>query len=139
MRYMIVIEKTPRNYGAFSPDVTGGVGIGDTLEEATASVREGIDIILEDLVERGQPLPEPTSSAIEVKGYAVPITKTPKGYRAEPPDLFPVVAAADTRERVEALIRETIENYLAWHCKRPPEATAQIAYVDVEAPQPVSA
>ncbi len=139
MRYMVVIEKTPRNYGAFSPDVTGGVGIGKTLEEVTTSVREGIEIILEDLVERGELIPEPTSWAIEVKGYTVPITKTPNGYCAEPPDLFPVVAAADTRKRVEALIRETIENYLAWHCKRPPEATAQIVYVDVEAPQPVSA
>ena len=139
MRYMVVIEKTPRNYGGFSPDVTGGVGIGKTLEEVTTSVREGIEIILEDLVERGEPIPEPTSWAIEVKGYAVPITKTPNGYCAEPPDLFPVVAAADTRKRVEALIRETIETYLAWHCKRPPEATAQIVYVDVEVPQPVSA
>lgn len=139
MRYMVVIEKSPRNYGAFSPDVTGGVGIGKTVEEVTASVREGIEIILEDLVERGEPLPEPTSWAIEVKGYVVPISKTPNGYCAEPPDLFSVVAAADTSKRVEALARETIENYLAWHCKRPPEATAQIVYVDVEAPQPVSA
>ena len=139
MRYMVVIEKTPRNYGAYSPDVAGGVGIGKTLEEVTASAREGIEFILEDLVERGEPLPAPTSWAIEVKGYAVPITKTPNGYCAEPPDLFPVVAAADTRKRVEALVRETIENYLAWHCKRPPEATAQIAYVDVEVPQSVSA
>jgi len=139
MRYMVVIEKSPRNYGAFSPDVTGGVGIGKTVEEVTASVREGIEIILEDLVERGEPLPEPTSWAIDVKGYVVPISKTLNGYRAEPPDLPFIVAAADTRERVEALIRGTIETYLAWHCKRPPEPTAQIVYVDVEAPQPVSA
>ena len=139
MRYMVVIENTPRNYGAFSPDVSGGVGTGKTLEEVTASVREGIGYALEDLVERGEPIPEPTSWAIEVKGYAVPITKTTNGYCAEPPDLYPVVAAADTRKRVEALARETIETYLAWHCKRPPEPTSQIVYVDVEAPQPVSA
>ena len=139
MRYMVVIEKSPRNYGAFSPDVIGGVGIGKTVEEVTTSVREGIEIILEDLVERGEPLPEPTSWAIDVKGYVVPIAKTRNGYCAEPPDLYPVVAAADTRERVESLARETIETYLAWHCKRPPEPTAQVVYVDVEAPQPVSA
>ncbi len=139
MRYMVVIDKTPRNYGAFSPDVPGCIATGATAEEVTSLMHEGIGYALEDLVERGEPLPEPTSWAIDVKGYAVPITKTPHGYRAEPPDLFPVVAAADTRKRVEALIRETIENYLAWHCKRPPEATAQIVYVDVEAPQPVSA
>ena len=139
MRYMAVVSKLPRNYSAYSPDVTGGVGIGKTLEEVTTSIREGIEIILEDLVERGEPLPEPTSWAIDVSGYVVPISRTHNGYCAEPPDLPFIVAAADTRKRVEALIRETIENYLAWHCKRPPEATAQVVYVDVEAPQPVSA
>ncbi len=139
MRYMVVIEKTPRNYGAFSPDVPGCIATGKTAEETTRLLHEGIGYSLEDLVERGEPIPEPTSWAIEVKGYAVPISKTPHGYCAEPPDLFPVVAAADTRKRVEALIRETIENYLAWHCKRPPEPTAQVVYVDVEVPQPVSA
>ncbi len=139
MRYMVVIEKSPRNYGAFSPDVPGCIATGKTAEETTRFLHEGIGYALEDLVERGEPLPEPTSWAIEVKGYAVPITKTPNGYCAEPPDLYPVVAAADTRKRVEALARETIETYLAWHCKRPPEPTSQIVYVDVEAPQPVSA
>ncbi len=44
-----------------------------------------------------------------------------------------------TRGSHRIYIRETIEDYLAWHCKRPPEATARIAYVDVEVPQPVSA
>ena len=132
---MIVIEKTPRNYCAFSPDVIGCIAADDTAEETATLMREALELHFED----GEPLPDPISSAVDVKGYAVPITKTPHGYRAEPPDLYPVVAAADTRKRVEALIRETIENYLAWHCKRPPEPTAQIIYVDVEAPQPVSA
>ncbi len=139
MRYMVVIDRTPRNYCAFSPDVLGCIATGDTADEVTTLMREGIGYSLEDLVERGQPLPEPTSWAIEVKGYVVPISKTPNGYRAEPPDMPFVVAAADTRERVEALILETMTEYLAWHCKRPPEPTAQIVYVDVEAPQPVSA
>ena len=139
MRYLVVIEKSPRNYGAASPDVPGCIATGSTAEEVAALMREGIEYSLEDLVERGQPLPEPTSWAIEVKGYAVPITKTPNGYCAEPPDLYPVVVAADTPERVEALARETIATYLAWHCKRPPEPTAQIVYVDVEAPQPITA
>ena len=132
---MVVIEKSPRNYCAFSPDVLGCIAAADTLEETATLMREALEFHLEDC----DSLPKPTSSAIEVKGYAVPITKTPNGYRAEPPDLPFIVAAADTRKRVEALARETIETYLAWHCKRPPEPTAQIVYVDVEAPQPVSA
>ncbi len=132
---MIVIEKSPRNYGAYSPDVPGCIAAADTAEETATLMREALELHFED----GEPLPEPISSAIDVKGYAVVIEKTPNGYRACPPDLYPVVAAADTRKRVEALIRETMAEYLAWHCKRPPEPTAQIAYVDVEAPQPVSA
>lgn len=135
MRYLVIVEKSPRNYSAGSPDVPGCIATGATLGEVTTLIREALEFHLEDC----EPLPEPTSWAIDVKGYVVPITKTPNGYCAEPPDLHPVVAAADTPKRVEALIRETIETYLAWHCKRPPEATAQIIYVDVEAPQPVSA
>ena len=139
MRYMVVIEKSPRNYGAFSPDVPGCIATGATLEEVTTLMREGIGYVLEEALQDGEPLPGPTSWAIDVKGYAVPISKTASGYRAEPPDMPFIVAAADTPEQVEALIRETIEDYLAWHCKRPPGATAQIIYVEVEAPQPVSA
>ena len=135
MRYMVVIDKSPRNYCAGSPDVPGCIATGATLEETATLMREALEFHLEDC----DSLPKPTSWAIDVNGYAVPITKTPNGYRAEPPDLPFIVAAADTRKRVEALARETIETYLAWHCKRPPEATAQIVYVDVEAPQPVSA
>ena len=135
MRYMVVIEKSPKNYCAFSPDVLGCIAAADTLEETATLMREALEFHLEDC----DSLPKPTSWAIDVKGYAVPITKTPNGYRAEPPDLPFIVAAADTRKRVEALARETIAAYLAWHCKRPPEPTAQIVYVDVEAPQPVSA
>ena len=135
MQYLVVVEKSPRNYSAGSPDVPGCIAAEATLEGVVTLMREALEFHLEDC----DSPPEPTSWAIEVKGYVVPITKTSNGYRAEPPDLFPVVAAADTRKRVEALIRETIADYLAWHCKRPPKATAQIVYVDVEVPQPVSA
>ena len=134
MRYMVVVEKSPRNYCAGSPDVPGCIAAEATLEGVVTLMREALELHFED----GEPLPKPTAWAIDVKGYAVPIHKTPNGYRAEPPDLYPVVAAADTPKRVEALIRETIADYLAWHCKRPPEPTAQIVYVDVEVPQPVS-
>ena len=139
MRYMVVVNRTPRSYGAYSPDVLGCIATGATADEVTTLMQEGIGYSLEEHVEDGEPLPEPISSAIDVKGYAVVIEKTPNGYRACPPDLYPVIAAADTYERVEALIRETMAEYLAWHCKRPPEPTAQVVYVDVEAPQPVSA
>ena len=139
MRYMVVIDKTPRNYGAFSPDMPGCIATGATAEEVTSLMHEGIGYALEDLVERGEPLPEPTSWAIEVKGYAVPISRTPNGYCAEPPDLFPVVAAADTRKRVEALIRgrsRTTSHGTASVLPKPPRRSSTSTS---EVPQPVSA
>ena len=141
MRYMVVVEKGPRNYSAFSPDVPGCVATGRTLEEITMLMREGIEYALEDMLEFGSPIPEPTSWTIVVKGYNVPITKTGNGYRAEPTDLPYVVAAADTPERVKALVRETIALHLCSYPSRkgPPEPTSQIVYVEVEAPEPVSA
>ena len=134
MRYMVVIEKTSRNYCAYSPDVPGCIAAADTAEETATLMHEALELHFED----GEPLPEPVSSAMDVKGYVVVIEKTSEGYRASTPDLPFIVAAADTRERVEALIRETVADYLTWHCKRPPEPATRIAYVDVEAPQPVS-
>ncbi len=63
--YMVVFEKAAEdNWGAFTPDIPGAVGAGSTLEEARASVLEGISIILEDIVERG--LPEPSALATSI-------------------------------------------------------------------------
>jgi predicted RNase H-like HicB family nuclease len=63
MRYAVVIEKGGQNYSAYVPDLPGCVSVGDTLEEATAEIREAIEFHLEGLREDGLPIPQPSSRA----------------------------------------------------------------------------
>ena len=133
MRYLVVIEKSPRNYSAYSPDVRGCVATGRTLDEVTQNMCEALQGHLEVMAEHGEPAPEPTAWAITVHGYVVPIEKTGNGYRAEPPDLPDVAATADTPERVESLIRDAI----AWRldarsgrAKRP-KPLAEVLQIEV--------
>lgn len=37
-RFLILIEKGERNYGAYAPDLPGCVATGKTLEEVTANM-----------------------------------------------------------------------------------------------------
>ena len=62
-RYLIVIEKAGNNYSAYSPDVLGCVTTGDTREETRRNMIEAIEFHLEGLVEDGDPIPEPESTA----------------------------------------------------------------------------
>ena len=59
MKYAVVIEKTPNNYGAYVPDLPGCVAVGDTVEEVERLIREAIDLHLAGLREDGLSAPEP--------------------------------------------------------------------------------
>jgi predicted RNase H-like HicB family nuclease len=61
VKYVIVIEKADSNYGAYAPDLPGCIATGDTVEEVTRLMREGIAFHVEGMVEDGQPVPEPTT------------------------------------------------------------------------------
>ena len=60
-RYAVVIEKSADGYGAYVPDLPGCVAVGDTVEEVTELIREGIQLHIEGLKEDGLPIPEPQS------------------------------------------------------------------------------
>jgi predicted RNase H-like HicB family nuclease len=62
MRYLVVVEKGPSSFGAYVPDLPGCIAVGDTREEALASIHEAIEFNLEGLKEDGQPIPPPSSS-----------------------------------------------------------------------------
>ena len=62
MRYLVVVEKGPTSYGAYVPDLPGCIAIGETREEALASIHEAIELHLEGLKDDGQPIPAPSSS-----------------------------------------------------------------------------
>ena len=66
-KYAVVIEKGPANYSAYVPDLPGCIATGNTLEEIETNIREAIEFHIEGMVEDGDPIPEPSSHAIEVE------------------------------------------------------------------------
>ena len=62
LTYAVVFEQTPNNYCAYVPDVPGCVSVGDTWDEMQAMIREALVFHIEDMLEQGDPLPEPKMS-----------------------------------------------------------------------------
>lgn len=62
-KYLIVIEKTPDNLSAFSPDLPGCVATGATQTEVEERMREAIRVHLAGMREDGLAIPEPSSIA----------------------------------------------------------------------------
>ena len=61
--YLVVLEQTPDEaWSAFSPDVLGTGGMGDTRDEARRSLREGIGYMMDYFVEKSLPFPEPNNT-----------------------------------------------------------------------------
>ena len=59
MRYAVVIEKGPKTYGAYVPDLPGCVAVGKTAAEVKKLIAEAVSVHLEGLREDGLPIPEP--------------------------------------------------------------------------------
>ena len=67
MKYTVLIERGPTNFGAYIPDLPGCVAVADTREEVVALIKEGIVYHLELMQEDGDPIPEPSTTALEVE------------------------------------------------------------------------
>ena len=63
MRYLVVVEKGPKSFGAYVPDLPGCIAAGDSKAEVLKLIREAIEFHLEGLKEDGQPIPPPSSSS----------------------------------------------------------------------------
>ncbi len=61
MKYAIVIEKGPKNYSAYVPDLPGCVSTGSTIRETEEKIKEAISFHIEGIKEDGLPIPEPTT------------------------------------------------------------------------------
>lgn len=61
MKYLVVIEKGPKSYGAFVPDLPGCVAVGRTSREVRRLIREAIELHVLDMKEQGQRIPNPTA------------------------------------------------------------------------------
>ena len=63
IRYLVVLERTDRNYGAHAPDLPGCVATGQTPEETLGRMLEAIEVHVRGLEEDGLQVPEPTTTA----------------------------------------------------------------------------
>ena len=61
MRYLVIIEKGERSWGAHVPDLPGCIAVAETRQEVTALIKDAIDFHLEGLREHGEPIPPPAS------------------------------------------------------------------------------
>ena len=63
MKYLVVIEKGHKNWGAHVPDLPGCIAVGKTRAEVVKRVAEAIEFHLEGLREAGEKVPTPRSEA----------------------------------------------------------------------------
>ena len=67
---MVVYERQAEdNWGGWAPDIGGAVGAGDNLEAVRESLRDGIAIQLEDLLERGIDAPQARSMSVDFSEF----------------------------------------------------------------------
>ena len=71
MRYAIVIEKSPRNYAAYVPDLPGCVATGASRDEVVHEISEAIRLHIESLREHHATVPEPRCPTTVVDVAAV--------------------------------------------------------------------
>ena len=60
MRYLVIVEKGPTSFGAYGPDLPGCIAVGETREDALASIHEAIEFHLEGMRQPGDPIPDPS-------------------------------------------------------------------------------
>ena len=61
MRYTIIIEHGPKNFSAYAPDFPGCVAAADTEPETMVLMKEALEMHIEDMRERGEPIPQPST------------------------------------------------------------------------------
>ncbi len=84
LKYAVVFERSPNNYGAYVPDLPGCVSVGDTWEEMQDMIKEAITFHIEDMLECGEPLPQPTMSVEQaVSFHSQPLSEDVKESLAE--------------------------------------------------------
>lgn len=69
--YPISIEKEDGQYYAYSDDLPGVYGLGDSIEEAKASMLEGIRLYIEECKKDGKPIPTARTVYAETVSIAV--------------------------------------------------------------------
>ena len=63
MQYVVVVEKTDQNYGAYVPDLPGCVAVGETREETLRLIHEAIELHLQRMHSDGDSIPPSITTA----------------------------------------------------------------------------
>ena len=63
MKYLVVIERGPRSWGAHVPDLPGCIAVAKTRAAVVKRVAEAIEFHLEGLKEAGERIAAPRSEA----------------------------------------------------------------------------
>ena len=63
MRYMVVVERVERSWGAHAPDLPGCVAVGESREEVLRLIREAIEVHIAALKQDGLSVPAPSSES----------------------------------------------------------------------------
>ena len=63
MRYVAIIEKGPRSYGAYVPDLPGCVAAAKTLPGVRRLIRQAIRLHIDDMQRRGMRIPKPATAS----------------------------------------------------------------------------
>jgi len=62
-KFLIIIEKTNRNYSVYAPELPGCVAAGKTVEEVERDMYNAIKMHLDGLKEDNSPIPTPRALA----------------------------------------------------------------------------
>lgn len=60
MKYVVLLEKGPTSWGASVPDLPGCIAVGETREEVIELIKGAVELHLEDLRAKGEPIPQPS-------------------------------------------------------------------------------
>ena len=63
MKYLVVVEKGEKGYGAYVPDLPGCVAAAASREEVVTLIQEAIEFHIEGMKKTGDPVPEATSGS----------------------------------------------------------------------------
>ena len=66
-RYTIVIEKGPKSFGAFVPDLPGCVAVANTRPAVVKMIRQAVALHLEDMQTQGIPPPRAAAQAESIE------------------------------------------------------------------------
>ena len=62
LKYAVVYEQTPNNFGAYVPELPGCISTGASWREIRENIGAAIELHIEDMQERGDPVPDPRMS-----------------------------------------------------------------------------